>query len=197
MKQMTNPAALVLGAAFDPPHWGHFTMASEVLRQGIARQIYLVPCGRHNFGKQMSASSHRLAMTELLAQELNRVYPGSTRVLDLEITRDGISYAYDTLETLGSTESVGWLMGSDQLPTFHQWYRYLDLLKRYPVFVYPRAGYPLAPWYQEMQAVAGPLVTTSSSEVRAHTAAGHSIRELTFATITDYIAQHRMYETLE
>ncbi len=198
MTQVGEVEALVLGAAFDPPHHGHFTMASEALRQGLARRVYLVPCGTHSFGKQMRDPSDRLAMTELLAAELNKQHPGTTTCLDLEIARGGTSYAFDTLETLAAGARVGWLMGSDQLSNFHKWHRYQELLDRYPVLVYPRAGYPLTPWYPGMQAITGgPLVTTSSSEVRSCAAAGQSTRELTFATITDYIAAQHLYETTE
>jgi nicotinate-nucleotide adenylyltransferase len=188
---------LILGAAFDPPHNGHMTMARQVIEKGIADKVILMPCGNHAFAKNMSSASDRYAMTKIMFAELIKGGSENFELSDLEIRRSGVSYAWDTLETIAQINpemEVGWLMGSDQLRNFSKWYKYQEILANYPAYVYPRKNYPLEPWYSGMIEIKDvPEIEISSSEIRAKYLNGNTIDGLVLPSLADYIKEKRLW----
>ena len=57
----------VVGITGDPPTLGHVWLAQTADRTGRFDQVWLMPCGRHRYGKQTAPAKHRLAMTRLAA----------------------------------------------------------------------------------------------------------------------------------
>jgi len=181
---------LLFGAAFDPPHLGHLMVAEEVLKRRLTREVWLVPCRKHAFAKNMSDTKDRLAMVKLLER-------AGIVVSTIELERKGTSYAYDTLgevRRLCPGRKVGWLMGSDQLLNFHKWYKYKELLVEYPVYVYPRKGYPFKPWYPGMILIEKvPMLTISSREVRERYTKGGNVGGLVLPEVAQYIKQNKLW----
>ena len=188
---------LILGAAFDPPHSGHALMAIEAIRRGIADQVILMPCGNHAFNKTMSPASDRYQMTVLLISELVGEAGSHFVVSDLEIKRAGVSYAFDTLNEVQRQypkDEVGWLLGSDQLPQFSKWHKYKEILKKYPVYVYPRAGYSNEPLLLGMKKIVGvPECEFSSTEVRDTLRAGGEITTMVGSAVAKYIEEKKLW----
>jgi nicotinate-nucleotide adenylyltransferase len=184
-------AILILGAAFDPPHNGHMLMAEEMIKKGIASKVILMPCHNHPFAKNMSPAEERLALTKLAVEELRERVGDYFEVSTSEINREGASYAFDTLDEVAKQypdETVGWLMGSDQLKDFSKWYKYEELLEKYPVYVYPRKGYPMEPLYPGMIEAQGvPLLETSSSEIRRRVEEGKEIGSMVAPSVAKYM----------
>ncbi len=182
---------LVLGAAFDPPHLGHREMAREVIARGIAKEVYLVPCKQHAFAKTMIPITHRLAMTEKLSED-------KISVNTLELEREGVSYAYDTLQVIAqqTNKKVGWLIGSDLVATFAKWYRYREILQEFGVMVYPREGtdgvelLPGMQWVTRVERIA-----ISSTKVRELIENGGAWENMVVPDVAAYIKQHQLYAT--
>lgn len=63
----------IFGAAFDPPHLGHQSIALSLLDQGLADSVWLLPVREHAFGKKLAPENDRLAMVELLANEVRKM----------------------------------------------------------------------------------------------------------------------------
>lgn len=189
---------LVFGAAFDPPHNGHLIMAGEVVKRGIAKRVILVPCGSHAFDKKMSSAVHRLEMTKMLVDELVDTAGDFFEVSEMEINRGGVSYALTTLDEIAKmypNDKVGWLMGSDQLANFDKWYKYEELLAKYPVYVYPREGFKDVPLLPGMIAVEdAPIVDVSSSQVRSAYLQGQEIDDKVSHPIAKYIEEERLWK---
>lgn len=181
---------LLLGSAFDPPHNGHLLMAREVIKKGVADKVILLPCGQHAFGKVMSAASARVAMTQIMGA-------GEFETSLIEIERSEISYAWDSLEEMAKIhpqDNLGWLMGSDQLPNFHKFYRYQDILEKYPVYVYPREGYPMAPMFPGMiEIVDVPVVKIASRTIREAYLANQEIGQWVPPKVEAYIKEHKLW----
>ncbi|MFZ2199266.1 MAG: nicotinate (nicotinamide) nucleotide adenylyltransferase [Microgenomates group bacterium] len=188
---------LVLGSAFDPPHNGHMTMASEVVRCGIAQKVIFVPCGNHAFLKEMGESRYRYDMTKIVVDKLVVQNGPYFELSDTEILRSGQSYAWDTMEELAKKYSdgqIGWLMGSDQLPNFNKWYKYRDILAKYPIYVYPRKGYTFELMYPGMIRVEGvPVVEVSSSGVRRAMAEKGDIAGMVLPDVAKYIQENSLW----
>lgn len=189
---------LVFGAAFDPPHNGHMVMCREAIKLGLAERIILVPCGNHPFDKKMSPALHRLNMTAILVDELRATVGEYFELSDIEVKRGGVSFTYETLDELAKLhpdDKIGWLMGSDQLPNFDKWHKYNEILAKYPVYVYPRKGYPSTSNYPQMTEVFNaPVVDISSSSVRESYLKGEEIDSLVNPEVKKYIQENMLWK---
>ena len=187
---LDNMKILLLGSAFDPPHNGHLLMASEVVKRGIADKVILLPCGSHAFGKVMSDANDRVAMTKIM---------GATNFETslLEVAKPKVSYTWDSLEEMVQLypgDEIGWLAGSDQLPNFHKFFRYQDILAKYPVYIYPRAGYPMEPLLPGMIEIEGvPVVKVASSTIREAYRNNQDIGEWVLPEVLQYIKEHKLW----
>ncbi len=188
---------LVFGAAFDPPHNGHMIMAREVVANGLADKVIFVPCGTHAFAKNMSLSRDRFEMTKSVVDELIAEYGNHFELSGMEIEREGISYASETLGNFAKMypqDEIGWLMGSDQLDSFDKWQNYEEILAKYPVYVYPRKDYPFIKLQKGMIKIENvPEIEISSSEIRKKESNGGEIASMVTPKVAEYIKEHKLW----
>lgn len=167
---------MLFGGSFNPPHLGHQQMVEAVLQANLADQVWYLPVGIHDFGKHIAPAQDRLAMLQLILPPAGSVLASRVRIEDCELRRSGVSHSADTLDYLAARypqHQFSFLIGSDNLAKFHLWqdregrdFHYL--LSCYPVFVYPRQGFPFKPFYENMLALENlPAVDISSTQVRA------------------------------
>jgi nicotinate-nucleotide adenylyltransferase len=187
---MSPVRTMLFGGSFDPPHRGHAQVADAVLREGLADEVWFVPCGAHPFGRELSAPKHRVAMVELILRP-------NVSVCTFEADKAMPSYSIETLEHLSRLHpqrAFAWLMGSDLLPSFDEWHQFDKLLARWPVYVYPRRGHPFDPLYAGMTALRSlPEIDVSSTAVRRRLAEGTSITDLVEPEVETYITTHGLY----
>lgn len=114
----------IFGGSFNPPHLGHMLAVREFQTRLALDLVLLIPAAVPPH-KKLTANSpsalHRLEMTRLAAQELP-----NTRVLSLELEREGESYTADTVETLRREyphDELFLLMGTDMFLSFGAWYQ--------------------------------------------------------------------------
>ena len=179
----------LLGGAFNPPHYGHLIIARQILDFTDVDEIWFLP----NFGqippKQVADVTHRLAMTRLLTLDHARV---STIEIDHELDGDTIHL----LPYLPPEHAYRFIIGSDQLPTFHLWGRWEELLSRLPFLVFPRYGFPNVPLYQNMSVVSDPLLIStdiSSTKIRNRLVRGLTVVPFVPPEIIEYITTHGLY----
>lgn len=181
----------VLGSMFDPPHWGHFLVAEQVLehRPDIS-DIWLMPAHTHPFHKQSTDPSHRLAMVRFLESS-------HMVVADDEIVRKGVSYTIDTVQMLKKNYSheFFWIIGSDNLADFDKWKESKKLSASIPFLVFPRPGYPITNLPSGFSVIPGDVVVSgiSSTDIRNRVKNGKSIRGLVPDEISCYIKDHGLY----
>ncbi len=182
---------MLFGGSFDPPHNGHNQIAHEVLAKKIANQVWFIPCYSHPFSKSLSPSLHRVQMISFLTN-------GSIFVDDYEVQKEGTSYSFDTLtyfKTNKPEHTFSWLIGSDQLVSFHKWKNYKELLGSTKVYVYPREGFPFDPLYENMiPLIDFPLITISSTMVRERVKNGKDFSGLVPKEVEEYIFENEMYK---
>lgn len=113
----------IFGGSFNPPHLGHMLAVREFQTKLALDLVLLIPAAVPPH-KKLTANSpsavHRLEMTRLAAQELP-----NTRVLSLELEREGESYTADTVEALRGEyphDELFLLMGTDMFLSFGTWY---------------------------------------------------------------------------
>lgn len=128
----------LFGGSFNPPHEGHRAASLLALRRlGLDRIWWLVSPGNPLKDTHLLPSlATRIAAVRRLAQ-----HPRIT-VSGIEATI-GTRYTYETIAYL--TERCPgvhfvWIMGADNLPTFHHWKRWRDIATLVPIALIDRPG---------------------------------------------------------
>jgi nicotinate-nucleotide adenylyltransferase len=192
----------VLGGAFNPPHIGHLVLAQEAIWELGLDQLILVPTGEapHKRIDPEPGPQLRLEMAEAAVAEFDGV-----RVSDLEVARDGPSYAYRTLELLADElpgSQLTFVMGADVAAGLDSWRHPERVLELARVAVAARPGVDgrriervlsdlgadHAPGSLEM-----PEIGVSSTMVRDRVAAGRPIRWLVPEAVADLIIARGLY----
>ena len=128
----------ILGGSFDPPHFGHILIATQIKEHLGMDEIWLMPLFQKNlqnkmFHKQLSSVADRFAMTKLLKNDF-------IKISDFEIIQNQTSYSLLTLEQLQKLhpkDTFYWILGSDQLAGFHKYYQWQELIKQ-NLIIFPR-----------------------------------------------------------
>ncbi len=128
----------LFGGSFNPAHDGHAHVAETALqRLDLDRVIWLVsPQNPLKDSRQTAPLDDRMASARTFARLPQMV------VSDVE-TRIGTTWTVDTLRALKRRHPgvhFVWLMGSDNLETFHRWRGWTDIMRMMPVAVVARPG---------------------------------------------------------
>ena len=113
----------VLGGAFNPPHLGHLLLAQEAVHELGLDEVILVPTGiaPHKEIEPEPGADVRLEMARLAAEGVDRV-----SVSDVEVRREGPSFAFRTLELLADAlpgSELTFVMGADVAAGLERWKR--------------------------------------------------------------------------
>ena len=189
------------GGTFDPPHFGHLSLAIDMVENLGYDEIWFCPA-RQNPHKEESSKvpkEHRIKMLELALSHLP-----CARVVDLELNRSGPSYMIDTVEELlGKLESntkLELIMGQDLVGALPRWKRIEDLVKKISVRVGLRPGYDfektgnnLIDEWVEKGCVTTRSLEISGTELRSRLAAGKICVHLLPTNVLDYIKENQLY----
>jgi nicotinate-nucleotide adenylyltransferase len=141
------PAALpfqrigILGGTFNPPHAGHVLVSRAALRRlRLDRLWWLVTPGN-----PLKTHEALAPLDERL--ELSRRLAGGPRIQITAFEQQlGTPYTAATLDFLRrrfpSTRFV-WVMGADNLASFHRWQRWQEIAAAMPIAVVDRPGWRL------------------------------------------------------
>lgn len=128
----------LLGGSFNPAHDGHAHVAETALsRLGLDRVVWLV-----SPQNPLKASSDTAPLAERMASARAAAHGPDMIVSDFE-TRAGTQWTIDTLRALTARHPgvrFVWLMGSDNLASFHNWRGWTDIMRLMPVAVVARPG---------------------------------------------------------
>ena len=196
----------IYGGAFNPPHTGHIRAAEFGVQALALDKLLLIPsCASPH--KPLPAGSatpeQRLAMTKLWAGE-------KMEVCDIELSRGGTSYTYETVEALKKQypeDELVLFMGTDMFLSFHTWKEPERILSCVSLAVFYRGDKgeqaAIADRQREYEAaghrvylVENPVTQVSSTQLR---------RMLVFQCaapfldqkVADYIAENGLYGTAE
>ena len=110
----------IYGGAFNPPHTGHIRAAEFAVQALNLDKLLLIPSctSPHKpLPEGSPTAQQRLAMTKLWAGD-------KMEVSDLELSRGGTSYTYQTVECLKQQypeDELVLFMGTDMFLSFHTW----------------------------------------------------------------------------
>ena len=124
--------------SFNPIHIGHMAIAGYMTEYAGLDQIWFVVSPHNPLKKKetLLADHQRLHMVNLAIDDNDRL-----KASDIEFKFPVPPYTIDTLtylkEKYPKNEFV-LVMGEDNLYTLHKWKNVLELIRRCPVYVYPR-----------------------------------------------------------
>ena len=192
----------VLGGAFNPPHLAHLLLAQEAVFGLGLDELILVPTGEalHKRIDPDPGPEVRLEMTRLAAAGCERI-----SVSDVEVAREGPSFAYRTLELLADElqgTDLTFVMGADVAAGLDGWKRPERVLELARVAIAGRPGVERADVDEVLERLGAseraarvemPSVGISSSMIRARVAAGRPVRWLVPDTVAGLIAERGLY----
>ena len=131
----------LMGGTFNPPHEGHVICASTALRRLKLDQLWwmVTPGNPLKSGAGLPDFKERMALSRALS-------PGpAVKVTGFEAEL-GSPYTYATIRFITRhypRVRFVWVMGADNLATFHRWQHWRDIARLVPIAVVDRPGWHL------------------------------------------------------
>ncbi len=153
----------IFGGSFDPPHLGHITIVQKALQKLDIDRLFIVPTYINPFKRTFHAPP------QLRLRWLKKIFLSQpkVKVCDFEIKNARPTYTIETVEYLRrryAPKKIYIIIGSDNLPSLHQWKNY-KRLKKLAKFVVATRDCKKIPKNMEKLYVKVPI---SSTALRAH-----------------------------
>ena len=186
----------LFGGSFNPIHNGHVRLAKSLLQEAALDEVWFLVSPQNPFkqDQQLLDDDKRLQLVRLALKEEPQLMAS-----DFEFHLPKPSYTWNTLQALEQEypeRKFTLLIGGDNWEAFDKWYRYEDILKRYPIIVYPREGSKVpGVRFQgsDIQIVETPLINISSTQIRQRLQEGKSVRGLVNTEVAMVIEQEHLY----
>ncbi|MGA2405984.1 MAG: nicotinate (nicotinamide) nucleotide adenylyltransferase [Bacteroidales bacterium] len=188
--------------SFNPVHIGHIAIAGYMIEFAGLYQVWFVVSPHNPLKKKetLLADHHRIYMTQLAIGDSDRL-----KASDIEFKLPIPSYTIDTLTYLKEKylkNEFSLIMGEDNLYTLHKWKNADELVKKYPIFVYPRSdsGKPSSLLLDQLlskadiQHVNAPLMDISGTFIRDGIKNGKDMSYFLPDAVWKYIKEMHFYE---
>ena len=198
----------VFGGAFDPPHQAHVALVEAAITQLQLDLVRVLPTGQAwHKPRQLSASTHRLAMTRLAFAQVPKVV-----VDEREILRTGPSYTVDSLHDLQLEYPLAQLyllLGDDQRRALSSWHQ-IGEIERIAIICAAGRDMAVRAWNEEsgdtptnpplsdtLQArirnLDMPLMPHSATDIRVLVATEQALTGWVSPAVERYIHEHHLY----
>ncbi|NGX57365.1 MAG: Nicotinate-nucleotide adenylyltransferase [Chlamydiae bacterium] len=190
------------GGTFDPIHFGHLNLVLEMKEIVGFDEMWLIPTGINPFkvDQTVTPSHHRLEMARLAVEDFAEL-----KVLDIEVKREGITYAIDTLQEFfqeSADREYSIIIGDDAASGFFQWKDVNKILDMVSIYVGRRScqsrlegleGDPEILEVLKQGLIQTKVLEISSTDIRRRMALGLSCSHLLPSKIIDYIYINQLY----
>jgi nicotinate-nucleotide adenylyltransferase len=180
----------IIGGTFDPIHYGHLHVISEVAKK--FEKVIVIPTGNPWLKDHtpIASGEQRVAMTQIAVNSLN--LGEKVQVSAIEVKRSGPSYAIDTVNELSKIYpdcQFTLVLGSDAASNLSKWHRSDELQKLVEVLVVKRPGV-ISSSFEEIEISAPDL---SSTQIRDKVANSQEFSEFVTPTVASFIKEHHLY----
>ena len=191
---MEKIKTVIFGGSFDPVHVGHISLATEVVKTGLANEVWFMvsPQNPHKEQCNLSDENVRLRMVEA-AIEGN----GHFKACDFEFGLPRPSYTINTLSALEESfpdREFILLVGADNWEKFDRWYKHDEILDKYGIIVYPRGNSAVPELPVGVTWLSAELHDISSTQIRGLVSNGKTISGLVPAAVEDFINRNNLYK---
>jgi nicotinate-nucleotide adenylyltransferase len=198
----------LIGGTFDPIHMGHMRLAEQALLQMELDKILFIP--NHipwmKQDRKITEEEHRLAMVRLAIETIP-----DYELSMIEIETGGMSYTYQTLETLSQLhpeDELFFILGADSLMSIEQWKHPEKIMKYAALLVAVRDGYDkkqvnaqkekLITLYQaKIYLLTMSEIDISSTQIRNEFYDNPKTAQMLPAKVAEYIRQNHLYQPAE
>ena len=190
----------IFGGTFNPPHNGHRHLALEAYRRLELDRVIIMPSciPPHKAAAALAGAQDRMKMCSL---EFSEPF---FEISDIEINRGDRSYTVETLRALHDLypkDDFYFIIGSDMLETFTQWYRWEEILSLCTVCAASRkTDYKpdlsrFTP-EQRKKIIFMPIepYELSSTQVRFYIKSNLDCAQVVSPEVLDYIREHDLYD---
>lgn len=189
----------VFGGTFNPPHYGHIRLAERAAEELCLDKVIIIPSciPPHKAAGSPTGGEERLEMCRLAFE--GPLY----EISDMEIRRGDRSYTVDTLRELKAVypgDEIWFIMGSDMLETFTQWYKWEEILELACVCAASReSGYKpdLSAFSFSQRSrvhfIDAPPFEVSSTEIRRLVKSNSDTDALLPPVVREYIQSNNLY----
>lgn len=131
----------LFGGTFNPIHFGHINVSTEIKKKFELDTIYMIPSAipPHKRRQEVADAQDRLNMTRLAVSGLEGYL-----VSDVELTRSGPSYTIDTInyfsKILPENAETYLILGMDAFLEIDTWMSYKELFTKLPLIIMSRPG---------------------------------------------------------
>jgi nicotinate-nucleotide adenylyltransferase len=187
----------IYSGSFNPIHLGHQKLAEYLIENKLVEEVWFVVSPCNPLKKQEDLIDEYMRL-EMLVNAI-KDQPGF-KACDIEFTMPVPSYSMDTLHLLSSQYAYYQfilIIGSDNALVFDQWKNYNQILKQYPVLVYPRHEYDfslVATQYPEMQLLQSPFFDISSTQIREFIAQKKDVSQWLHPSVLQFIIENNLYQ---
>lgn len=172
----------LFGGTFNPVHVGHVALGRSIVEAGLADEVWFMVSPQNPFKRNIHLldDALRLSMVRKALAHESRLAAS-----DYEFSLPRPSYTLHTLRRLSADypeRAFTLIIGGDNWEAFDQWYGHDEILARWPVVVYPRAGAtpsePAKPLPRGVTMLRTPLLPVSSTAIRERVRRGESVAGL-------------------
>ena len=196
----------IYGGTFNPPHIGHIQAAKQAIQRLKLDRLLLVPS---------NVAPHKIlpanSPTALQRMEMLRIATAdcpSLEVSDVELCREGVSYTWQTVQTLRQCHPHAQLvliMGTDMFLSFREWKNPEKIVQDASLAVFYRGdkgeeaavAVEKAYWEENgvsVQLVENEVINISSTQMR-RLLIFRCAADFLPAGVLDYIREHNLYDT--
>ena len=189
----------IFGGTFSPIHFGHITMAEEIVNSGTVDQVVFMVAGNPPHKKQTTAEGkHRFNMVKLVCDGKR------LDCSDIELNKE-TNYTFDTLTELSAKNPENeyhFIMGADMFLSLPRWYRADELMEKFKFIAIDREG-TFAEKKEQFEKVCSLAKVTaldiktpdiSSTMVRDLIKTGGDVSKLIPKTVEEYIKENGLYQ---
>lgn len=129
----------ILGGAFDPPHIGHYLVASQVKERLGMDEVWLMTC--YSYFPEFPVKFAKITPYDERHKMASYFRKFGIKVSDFEQKFNKRSRTIDTLRLLHkmySQHTFSWIIGSDCLPSFRLWNEWRELVQEHNLIIFPR-----------------------------------------------------------
>jgi nicotinate-nucleotide adenylyltransferase len=172
----------IFGGSFNPPHRGHIEMCRHLLENNDVDEIWVMPCFKHPFAKEMAPFEDRMTMCKFAFGEFHK----KVKIVDIERKLGSVSYTLETVEYLQHhfpREKFFLIMGSDTVEEFSKWKDYQKIKL-------------IIQTIQIKRGAGSNIPDISATEIRESIKKGRKFTELVSREVAVYIITHGLYSTI-
>lgn len=191
---MEKIKTVIFGGSFDPIHVGHISLATEVVKSGLANEVWFMvsPQNPHKEQCNLSDENVRLQMVQAAIEGYEHF-----KACDFEFNLPRPSYTINTLSALEAgypDREFILLVGADNWEKFDRWYKHDEILSCYKIIVYPRGNSDIPELPFGVTWLSAELHDISSTQIRGLVADGKTISGLVPVAVEGFINQNNLYK---